>query len=128
MILAVIEKRQLWEMVLCLSLFFAVAAVLTVWMLLEDDKEADLWPTLYDVAMGDRRRVERWLRELPAPVLPAEHKVYNEIAHRILVYNELAYMDSARPTAESMTCKVCGRKHPFVHVFGKCGSCMEKNN
>ena len=90
-------------------------------------KPQGVWPALFQVLCADRRTVERWRKQLPAPSTEEEHKVINEIAHRHLFYNGLASRDSIRPTIESMTCN-CGTAHPFVHVFGKCGKCIEKND
>lgn len=127
MILAVIEKGSVGELALGLSLIFgflfAVNRILK-WSEKRRTKPLGVWPTLFQVSCADSRAIERWRKELPAPVSIAQHVVINEISHRYLFYNGFAYMDSPRPTEKTMTCP-CGHKHPFVHAFGKCGTCME---
>ncbi|WP_297096439.1 hypothetical protein [uncultured Draconibacterium sp.] len=128
MILAVIEKGSIGELAFGFSLIFAFVVIVgrtLSWSYRKGNEPTDVWPTLFQVSCADRRTIERWNKELPVPESPDQHKVANEIAHRILHYNGLSVMDAPRPTAESMTC-ACGHKHPFVHAFGKCGKCMEE--
>ncbi len=128
MVLVMIEKGSAGELVLGLSfvvviwisakriLFFVFKQMLR--------KQINGWPNLYQVSCADRRTIERWHKQLPLPIKPQQHKVANEIAHRYLHYCGLTMLDAPRPTSESMTCS-CGKRHPFVHVFGKCGKCLE---
>lgn len=125
--LALIEKGTVGELAFALSLLvallFALRHVLNV-ILKAPELPVDGFPLLDQVEVVDLSIIESWLCYLPEPKTISEHIVKNEIAHRYLCFNGLANVNDKRPTAKSMTC-VCGHKHPFIHVFGKCGACMK---
>ena len=116
-------------LVICISIAGMGICSLLLALYLKKDKQSKnrIYPTSGEIKMATRKQINGWVQELPTPSTELEQKIYNHISFKCLVLEGLVAPTEMKPTAESMTCE-CGISHPFIHVFGKCGRCIEKYN